>query len=84
MGCNIIMTDSGTLRATQFNSKECYEISGINFYLPAKISDQYQVFIVMKNSNNLYEIIELSKSNLSQTGSNVLYKIPLNQKLRIN
>ena len=78
------MSENGALRTTQFNSKECYEISGINFYLPLKLADQHQVFIVMKNSNNLYEIIELSKFNLSQNGSNILYKVPLNQKMRIN
>lgn len=79
------MSETGTLRTTQFNSKECYEIGEINFYIPAKLAEKRQVFIVMKNARNLYEIVELSKSKVPLTNSTTkLYKVPINQALRIN
>lgn len=38
----------------------------------------------MKNENNLYEIVELAKARVPQSANHVLYKLPINQTLRIN
>ena len=48
------------------------------------MSDRNQVFVVMKNSNNLYEIVELARVKVPLQGNNCLYKLPINQALRIN
>lgn len=84
MSCNIILSDTGSLRATQFNAKECYDISNIKFHVPAQQAEHNQVFVVMKNANNLYEIVELAKARVPQSANHVLYKLPINQTLRIN
>lgn len=85
MACNLIMNDSGIIRTTQFNSNSTYDVGDINFYLPASKAANHQVFLMMKNKKNLYEIVELVRSkSATQSGSNVLYKLPLNQTLRIN
>lgn len=38
----------------------------------------------MKNENNLYEIVELAKARAPQSANHVLFKLPINQTLRIN
>ena len=84
MACNIIMTDTGSLRATQFNSTATYNIEDINFYIPQTKAINHQIFLMLKNEKNLYDIVELTKINSNQSGSNILFKVPLKQALRIN
>ena len=62
MACNIIMGESGTLRTTQFSATTQYNIDDINFYIPKCKADIEQVFLVLKNHKNLYEIVELVRS----------------------
>ena len=62
MACNLIMNDAGTIRTTQFNSNSTYDVGDINFYLPASKAANHQVFLMMKNKKNLYEIVELVRS----------------------
>ena len=41
---------------------EEYNIDDINFYIPKCKADIEQVFLVLKNHKNLYEIVELVRS----------------------
>lgn len=84
MACNIILTDNNAIRATQFSATAKYNIEEINFYIPVKKAKDNQVFIIMKNSKNLYEIVELIHLKEGSTSTNMLYKVPLKQALRIN
>lgn len=84
MACNIILTDNNAIRATQFSATAKYNIEEINFYIPVKKARDNQVFIIMKNSKNLYEIVELIHLKEGSTSTNMLYKVPLKQALRIN
>lgn len=84
MACNFILGDSGTIRTTQFNASTQYNIEDINFYIPTGKAERNQIFLVLKNERNLYEIVELTRSKGAQSGTNVLYKLPLNQALRVN
>ena len=84
MACNIILTDNNAIRATQFSATTKYNIEEINFYIPVKKARDNQVFIIMKNSKNLYEIVELIHLKEGSTSTNMLYKVPLKQALRIN
>lgn len=79
---NFIMENANSFRTTNFNSNLQYDIGELNFYISAKTLSNHQVFLVMKNEKNMMEIIELQKAGTQAT--NVLYKVPLNQKLRIN
>lgn len=38
----------------------------------------------MRTPNNLYEIVELAKAKVPSSGGQTLYKLPINQALRIN
>ena len=84
MACNIILTDNNAIRATQFSATTKYNIEEINFYIPVKKARDNQVFIIMKNSKNLYEIVELIHLKEGSTSTNMLYKVPVKQALRIN
>jgi hypothetical protein len=84
MACNIILNETNTLRVTQFHSGTKYNIEDINFYIPANKSREHQVFLVLKNNKNLYEIIELMPRKEGSSSLNILYKVPLKQALRIN
>lgn len=84
MACNFILGDSGTIRTTQFNASTQYNIEDINFYIPLRKADDNQVFLVLKNERNLYEIVELTRSKGASSGTNILYRLPLNQALRVN
>ena len=83
MACNIIMGESGTLRTTQFSATTQYNIDDMNFYIPKIKAEASQVFLILKNDRNLYEIVELVRSRSAQ-GTNLLYKLPLKQALRVN
>lgn len=84
MACNIILNDTNTLRATQFNAATKYNIEDINFYVPVRKANENQVFLVLKNNKNLYEIIELMPKKDGASSTNIVYKVPLKQALRIN
>ena len=84
MACNIILNETNILRVTQFHSGTKYNIEDINFYIPANKSREHQVFLVLKNNKNLYEIIELMPRKEGSSSLNILYKVPLKQALRIN
>lgn len=84
MACNLIMGESGTIRTTQFNASTQYNIEDVNFYIPQTRGNGYQVFLVLKGHRNLYEIVELARSKSASSGTNLLYKLPLKQALRLN
>ena len=42
------------------------------------------VFLVVKGEKNLYEIVELTRAKGIQQGTNILYKLSLEQPLRID
>lgn len=82
MSANLIFETTGKLRVTQFNPAVHYDIGELNFYIPTSFGSKVQLYLVIKDTKNLYEIFELAKAGSS--GNNVLYKTPLNQTLRIN
>ena len=82
MTCNIITNESGHIRTTQFSSTTHYDIGEINFYAPSSMASHAQMFLILKNKKGLYEIIELVRSGTQ--GTNALYRIPVNQALRVN
>ena len=79
-----ILTDSGSIRTTQFNASTQYNIEDINFYIPVRKANENQVFLVLKNNKNLYEIVELMPKKDGASSTSILYKMPLKQALRIN
>ena len=83
MACNIIMNETGAVRTTQLNPTTTYEIEDINFYVPARLSENNQIFALIRNNKNLYDIIELVRAKEGNLGTNILYKVPLKQALRI-
>lgn len=78
---NFIMADNTQLRATQFNPGSQYDIGEMNFYIPFAMASDSQVFLILKGEKGLIDIVELNK--VGSQGSNILYKLSLNQKLRI-
>lgn len=84
MACNIILNNMNSIRTTNFSPKSDYNIEDINFYIPTIKSNGYQIFLVLKNNKNLYEIIELIKMKEGSSANNILYKVPLKQFLRVN
>ena len=79
---NIIMSENGSLRAPNFNANTKYDIAEINFYIQNSLAKDSQCFLIIKNKQGVLEIIELIQAG-SQNG-NTLYKLPLNQKIRIH
>ena len=79
---NFIMNEAGSIRSTQFSPSIEYDIGEICFYVPQSISGQ--VFLVVRGENNLYEIVELTRAKGIQQGTNILYKLSLEQPLRID
>ena len=78
------MNENKTLRTTQFDRKNTYELGEIHFHIPTVYANTCQVFIVMKNVNKLYEIVELGKTAHSTNSQYIIYKLPINQEIRIN
>lgn len=78
---NLIFEGSDKIRTTQFSSSTPYDIGLLNFYILEKLQTEAQIFIIMKSQKGLYEIVELEK--VSSNGTHVLYKVPVNQKIRI-
>lgn len=81
MAANFIFEGPNKLRVTSFSSVARYDVGELNFYISTKFGSRLQVFMILKNEVGLYEIVELAKSGVS--GQNVLYKLPINQKLRV-
>lgn len=82
MTCNIIVNEAGQVRTTHFNSTVQYDIGEINFYYSMSALSNVQMFLILKNKKGIYEIIELVRSG--SQGANTLYRVPLNQTLRVN
>lgn len=80
---NFIFEKNGSIRTTSFNASGAQDIGTINFYIDSSLlTNQSQIFLIMQNEDGLYEIIELAKDGA--TSSAILYKVPLNQEIRIN
>lgn len=82
MACNILIDNNNKLRVTQFVSSSFYDIGDINFYTPID-KKNYQVFVVLKTDKNLCEIVKLTKVENNPNNTNILYKMELNQRIRI-
>ena len=82
MACNIIINEAGQLRTTQFDSQLHYDIGDINFYVPEAIKNNIQLFLILKNKKNLFEIVELVHTGFQ--GSNAKYNVSINQNIRVN
>lgn len=83
MSANFIFESPTKMRTTNFSPSITYDIGELNFYVSVKFGSNFQVFLVLKNQKGIYDIVELTKTNTS-TGLNVLYKLPINQTLRVN
>lgn len=79
---NFIMADNTLLRATQFTPNSRYDIGEMNFYISSSMALDAQVFLILKSEKGLIEIVELNR--IGSQGSNILYKLSLNQKFRIS
>ena len=83
MSANFIFESPTKIRTTTFSPSITYDIGELNFYVSVKFGSNFQVFLILKNQKGIYDIVELTKTNTS-TGLNVLYKLPINQTLRVN
>lgn len=83
MSANFIFESPTKMRTTNFSPSITYDIGELNFYVSVKFGSNFQVFLILKNQKGIYDIVELTKTNTS-TGLNVLYKLPINQTLRVN
>lgn len=83
MSANFIFESPTKIRTTNFSPSITYDIGELNFYVSVKFGSNFQVFLILKNQKGIYDIVELTKTNTS-TGLNVLYKLPINQTLRVN
>lgn len=84
MACNFIIDNKGGVRMTSFLQSQIYDIGEINFYVPTSMALNKQIFLVLKNTDSLYEIIELKIIKDKSSSTNLLYKITLNGTIRIN
>lgn len=84
MSCNFILDSKGEVRMTSFSQSQIYDIGEINFYVPATEVLNKQIFLVLKNTDSLYEIIELKIVKDKSSNLNLLYKVTLNGTIRIN
>lgn len=78
---NFIMDGNSQLRATNFIPDSQYDIGELNFYVSSNTPSTHQVFLILIDQKKMVEIIELQK--VGAQGNNILYKVPLNQTLRI-
>lgn len=83
MACNFIMDNNGAVRMTSFSSKETYDVGEIHFYVPVNCAENKQIFLVLKNTYNFYEIIELDlMKRINNNSNNLLYKTTLNNEIK--
>lgn len=85
MACNFIVGINGDVRLTSYYATKIYDIGEIHFYIPATLVANKQVFLVLKNTNKVYDIVELAQAKInSSNGANLLYKVTLDSKIRVN
>lgn len=78
---NIILEDGGHLRTTQCSASETYGIESLQFYIPNHHASS-QIFLMLKNSQNLYEIVELSK--VKRDKNHIICQIAAGQNFRVS
>ena len=78
---NIILEDGGHLRTTQYSADEVYGIESLQIYIPT-IYNNSQIFLMLKNRQNLYEIVELVKSKREK--NHIICKIAAGQNFRVS
>ena len=78
---NIIFEDGGHLRTTQCSTDETYGVESLSFYIPNSYND-VNVFLVLRNSQNLCEIVELTK--VKRDKNHMVYQIAAKQSLRVS
>lgn len=83
MAANFVFESPSKIRTTNFSPSTTYDVSELNFYISTKFGSNHQVFLILKNQKGIYDIVELAKTGAS-TGLNILYKLPINQSLRVN
>ena len=67
---NIILENGNHLRTTQCFANETYGLESLLFYLPLNYNKS-QVFLILKNTQGLCEIVELKKIKKEQ--NHVIY-----------
>lgn len=78
---NIIFENGSHLRTTQCSASETYGIESLLFYIPNSY-DKSQIFLMLKNNQGLYEIVELTK--VKRDKNHMVYQIAVNQNLRVS
>ena len=79
---NLILNSSKNIMTTNFFIGTHYDIGDLNFYIPQKSLIQHtQVYVMLKNTKGIYEIVELEK--VDSSGSNDIYRFSLEQPMRI-
>lgn len=81
----MLMNSLGQLRIQNFNPSISYDIGNIEFAIENKLlPTRYQVFLIIKTQNNLYDIIELVHVKQKDTQYvNSIFQLSLDQPLRI-
>lgn len=77
---NIILENGNHLRTTQCFANEAYGLESLLFYLPLNYNKS-QVFLILKDTQGLYEIVELKKMKKEQ--NHVIYQVAINQNIRV-
>lgn len=63
-------------------SNNYYNLEELNIYVSHQaFGSDIQVFLILRGKNELYDIVELARAGCS--GQNGLYKMPINQTLRV-
>lgn len=78
---NIIFEDGGHLRTTQCSASETYGVESLQFYLPLQYASS-QFFLMLKNSQNLYEIVELTKTKRDK--NHIICQVATGQNFRVS
>lgn len=82
MAANFIFEGPNKMRVTSLITTTHYDVGDLNFYVSTTaFGTKCQAFMVLRSDNGLYEIVELVRAGAS--GQNILYKLPINQKMRV-
>ena len=78
----VLKDKSLTIDQSEFNASAIYNLEDLSFWVDKKTcSAGIQVFLQITDSRGLKDIVELARNSLNDNYA--IYKVPINQKLRI-
>ena len=78
----ILKDKSLTIDRSEFSASTIYNLEDLSFWVDKKTcSAGIQVFLQITDSKGLKDIVELARDSLNDNCA--IYKVPINQKLRI-